>query len=185
MKYSEALEKVITNLEIKDENRLFLTIKNVYLDEMREGVKNVEYREDTEFFRRKLFVKGSNGKPSLEMKPLRYILFQGGYEPDSPRLLIELKGCTIDGKKFPEKLNTTGFEVDDYDICLLLGKIVFDSQNGILYKDLPAKKKPKKPGIETATTSKTVKPRKKKKTLDQKKDFRRSKIVGKSKRSTN
>ena len=144
MKYSKDLEKVINNLKIKDDNRLFLTIKNIYLDEMREGIKNVEYREDTEFFRRKLFVKGSNGKPSLEMKPLKYILFQGGYEPDSPRFLIELKGWTIDGKKFPATLNTAGFDVEDYDICLLLGKIVYDSQNGTLYRDLPAKKKVKK-----------------------------------------
>lgn len=175
MKYSEELAKLIEQFKIKDKNRLFLTIKNQYLDEMREGIKNVEYRENTEFFRRKIFIKGADGKPSKEMKPLDYILFQGGYEPNSPRLLIELKGWTIDNVKYPTDLDLTGHDIDS-DICLLLGKIVFDSQNGKLYKDLPSLKKRKK----TVTDpSKPKKSRKKKLTIQDKKEIRSRKIVRK------
>lgn len=176
MKYTEELQRIIEQFNIKDENRLFLTIKNQYLDDMREGIKNVEYREDTEFFRRKIFIKGANGKPSQEMKPLKYILFQGGYEPDSPRLLIELKGWTVNGKKFPVDLSTTGFDVEDYDICLLLGKIIYDSQNGRLFRDLPSRKKISSP---KPKSDKVVKPRKKKKTLQDKKEIRSESIVKK------
>lgn len=173
MIYSSELEKIINKLKIKDENRLFLTIKNMYLDEMREGKKNVEYRVDTEFFRRKIFVKGKDGKPSSSMKPLKFILFQGGYEPDSPRLLIELKGWTINGKKYPESLVIKGHDVDPYDICLLLGDIVFDSQNGKLYRDLhPIKKSTVK-----KSSKSTVKSKKKKKSLVEKKEIRLKKIV--------
>ena len=103
-------------------------------------------------------------------------MFQGGYEPDSPRLLIELKGWTVNGKKFPADLSTTGFDVEDYDICLLLGAIIYDSQNGKLFRDLPARKKissPKPKG------EKVVKPRKKKKTLQDKKEIRSESIVKK------
>lgn len=175
MKYTEELHHIVDHLKIKDENRLFLTIKNQYLDDMREGQKNVEYREDTEFFRRKIFLKGTDGKPSQEMKPLQYVLFQGGYEPDSPRLLIELKGWTLNGKKFPANLNVTGHDVDPYDICLLLGKIVYDSQHGKLFRDLPSKKKAKQ--VLAKNSSKPVKPRKKKKTFQQRKEIRGQKIV--------
>ncbi len=170
------LEKTIKSLKIKDENRLFLTIKNQYLDDMREDIKNVEYRINTEFFRRKLFVKGKDGKPSSEMKPLKYILFQGGYEPNSPRVLIELKGWTIDGEKFPADLVTKDHDVDPYDICLLLGKIAYDSQNGKLYRDLPKLKKAKKTSVESSTPKK---PRKKKLSLQDRKEIRSKGIVRK------
>src|SRR5690606_4908270 len=112
---------------------LYLTIKNIYLDEMRRGLKNVEYRNNTEFFRRKLFVKDKDGNPSKQMKPLKYLLFQGGYEADSPRVLIELKGWTIGLEKFPKDLNCKGFTLYPDLLCLLLGEIVYDSQEGRLY----------------------------------------------------
>lgn len=81
------------------------------------------------------------------MKPLKYILSQGGYDPDSPRLLIELSGWTVNGKKFPADLSTSGFDVEDYDICLLLGTIMYDSQNGKLFRDLPSRKKVSSPKL--------------------------------------
>lgn len=157
MSYTPELQKVIDQLNLKKENILYLTIKNVYLDEMREQLKNVEYRDNTEFFRRKLFIKGKDGLPSHEMKPLKYILFQGGYEPNSPRLLIGLKGWTLDKKKFPDTLDIQGHDIYK-GICLLLDTIVFDSQRGRLYRDIHNLKKPEK--VMAKVPDKSVLPKK-------------------------
>ncbi len=175
MSYTPDLQRVVDQLKLKKENILYLTIKNIYLDDMREVLKNVEYRENTVFFRRKLFVKGKDGKPSQEMKPLKCILFQGGYEPDSPRVLISLKGWTVDRKKFPDNLDINGHDID-YGICLVLSDILYDSQNGMLYRDLPKQKKSPKTQTEGRINPK---PRKKKKTLAEKKGIRVSKIIKK------
>lgn len=129
-------ETILKQYGIEDKDRLFLTIKNDFLDDMRLGVKNVEYRNNTEFFRRKLFVKGADGLPSRTVKPLKYVLFQGGYEPDSPRLLIELKGWNIGEEFFPSDLDIKGHDIYTELICLLLGRIIYDSQGGVLYSTL-------------------------------------------------
>ena len=91
MNYSPELQNKINELGLKKENILYLTIKNEYLHEMRSGQKNVEYRDLTDFYLSKLFVKDKN-KNYREMKPISHILFQGGYNADSPRMLIECKG---------------------------------------------------------------------------------------------
>ena len=55
MAYSEELEAKMRELEIKKENILYLTIANINIQEMRDGTKNTEYREVTEFYLSRLF----------------------------------------------------------------------------------------------------------------------------------
>lgn len=44
MKYCLELQKTIDNLNLKKEDILYLNTENQYLDEMRTGVKDVEYK---------------------------------------------------------------------------------------------------------------------------------------------
>ncbi len=126
MNYSIELQQVINSLELKKENILYLTIKNVYLDEMRAGTKNVEYRDISDFYLKQLYKTDKDGNYATP-KPLTHILLQGGYNADSPRILIELKGWVIDKAGYPLGLDPTGHELYSETINLLLGKIVYDS----------------------------------------------------------
>jgi hypothetical protein len=62
-------------------NILFLTIKKQWFDMIKTGEKKEEYRDIKPYFDRKLVGKKYDA-----------VLFQNGYAPDSPRLLIEYKG---------------------------------------------------------------------------------------------
>lgn len=141
MNYSPELQNKIKELNLKKENILYLTIKNEYLHEMRSGEKDVEYRDLTDFYLSKLFKKDKE-KNYSELKPLTHILFQGGYDPDSPRMLIELKGFVIDKDSYPSDLKTKGHELYSDTINLLLGKIEYDSVGFSVL--IPGKKKEKK-----------------------------------------
>lgn len=141
MNYSTQLQNKVNELHLKKENILYLPMKNEYLHEIRIGEKNVEYRDLTDFYLSKLF-KRDKEKNYSEQKPLTHILFQGGYEPDSPRMLIELKGFNIDKDNYPENLDTKGHDLYSDTINLLLGKIEYDSVGFSIL--IPAKKKEKK-----------------------------------------
>lgn len=134
MAYSTQLQKTINDLKLSKENILYMTIKNVYIDEMRAGVKNVEYRDLTDFYLSKLYKKDKEGNYS-EPKPITYLLLQGGYNPDSPRVLIELKGWVINKSGYPNGLDPKGHELFSDTINLLLGKIVYDSQSDEEYNN--------------------------------------------------
>lgn len=127
MAYSTELQKTIDELNLSKENILYMTIKNVYIDEMRVGVKNVEYRDLTDFYLNKLYKKDKGGKYA-EPKPITHLLLQGGYNPDSPRVLIELKGWVINKSGYPNGLDPKGHELFSDTINLLLGLIVYDSK---------------------------------------------------------
>jgi len=62
------------------ENILFLTLKEPYFTQIKQGAKKYEYRAITDFFIKKL------------SKKYDFILFQNGYSKTSPRLLIECLG---------------------------------------------------------------------------------------------
>lgn len=93
---------------------------------MRAGTKNVEYRDLTDFYLKQLYKKDKDGNYAIP-KPLSHILLQGGYNPDSPRVLIELKGWVINKAGYPLGLDPSGHELYSDTINLLLGKIVYDS----------------------------------------------------------
>ncbi|MDH7459989.1 hypothetical protein QEG73_01825 [Chitinophagaceae bacterium 26-R-25] len=72
----------------KDPNTLFLTIKKKWFDEIATGKKKEEFREIKPFFDTRL------------SKPYKYVIFQNGYAPNAPRLLVEFNGIKkkkIDG----------------------------------------------------------------------------------------
>src|SRR5690606_15158261 len=141
MNISKELEQKINELGLTSENWLYLPIKNEYLHEMRSGSKNVEYRELSNHYLQKLFHKNTKGQYD-KLKPKTHLLLQGGYNPDSPRMLIELKGVVINGDKFPANLDTKGHSLSSDTINLLLGKIEYDSVNFSVM--IPSSKKEKK-----------------------------------------
>lgn len=120
------LEKTIAKLGLSKEDYLFLTIKTVYLYHMKAGEKNVEYREPGDFILSRLY-KNFRKKKISEPKKLSHILFQAGYNPDSPRMLIELKGWAHQGQSHPVNLSTSGHDIDRFSVNLLLGKIEFEN----------------------------------------------------------
>lgn len=141
MNYSNELQQKINELGLTKDNWLYLPIKNEYLHEMRSGSKNVEYREMSNHYLQKLFHKNSKGQYD-RLKPKTHLLLQGGYNPDSPRMLIELKGVVINRDKYPANLDTKGHSLSSDTINLLLGKIEYDSVNFSVM--VPSSKKEKK-----------------------------------------
>ncbi|MBV2223695.1 MAG: hypothetical protein KUL74_02435 [Cloacibacterium sp.] len=121
-----ALQKVIEKLGLTKDDYMFLTIKTVYLYHMKSGEKNVEYREPGEFIFTRLY-NDFRKKKFSEPKKLSHILFQAGYNPDSPRMLIELKGWNNQGENHPKTLNTSGHDIDKWSVNLLLGNIVYEN----------------------------------------------------------
>lgn len=128
MNYSNELQQKIDELGLTKDSFLYLPIKNEYLHEMRSGLKNVEYRELSEHYLQKLFHKNAKGQYD-KLKSKSHLLLQGGYNADSPRMLIELKGVVINGDKYPMDIDTKGHEIYSDTINLLLGKIEYDSVN--------------------------------------------------------
>lgn len=126
MNYSPELQAKIDELGLAKENILYLTIANEFLHAIRIGEKDVEYRDLTEFYLNKLFKKDKSGNYS-EMKPIKYLLLQGGYSLNSPRMLIECKGWVIEGKNYPENIEREGCAIYEDCINLVLGKIAYDS----------------------------------------------------------
>lgn len=120
------LEKTINKLGLTKDDYLFLTIKTVYLYHMKSGEKNVEYREPGDFILSRLYKDFRKNKFS-EPKKLSHVLFQAGYNPDSPRMLIELKGWNHHGENHPTNLKTSGHEIDRYSVNLFLGKIKYEN----------------------------------------------------------
>lgn len=141
MTYAPDLQNKINELSLTSENWLYLPIKNEYLHEMRSGSKNVEYRELSDHYLQKLFHKNTKGQYD-KLKSKTHLLLQGGYNPDSPRMLIELKGVVINRDKYPANLDTKGHSLSSDTINLLLGKIEYDSVNFSVM--IPSSKKEKK-----------------------------------------
>lgn len=56
---------------------LFIVIKQKYFDQIKAGTKKEEYREITEYWRKR-----------LEGREYDYIIFQAGYRKNAPRLKV-------------------------------------------------------------------------------------------------
>jgi len=78
---------------------------------MKSGKKNVEYREPGDFILSRLY-KNYKKRGLVEPKNLSHILFQAGYNPDSPRMLIELKGWVSNEIKYPAGLSIANHNID-------------------------------------------------------------------------
>ncbi len=142
MNYSTKLQHKIEELGLQKENILYLTIRNVFLHEIRKGEKDVEYRDLTEYYLKKLFVIDKSGNYSAT-KPITHLLLQGGYNADSPRILIECKGWVIDGKNYPADADFSNYaRYEDY-VNLILGKIEYDSEVNTVF--IEKERKPRKP----------------------------------------
>ena len=163
LKLSPELQKVTDDLGVSNEEICFMTISKDNLDDMRSGIKNVEYRDNSAYWNEKFFIADRAGNVSLK-KNYTHLLFQNGYNPDSPRVLIELKGIVTSKYKFPKNLSAAGHEIWNGSINLLLGKILYDSdplnpQPSV--KKAPVKKaEPKKMATSTS-------PKKKSKPIDE------------------
>lgn len=141
MNYSPELQNKIDSLGLTKENILYLPMQSVWMHEIRVGKKNVEYRDVTEHYLQKLFTKDKTGKYAA-MKPKTHILFQMGYNADSPRALVELKGWVIDGNTYPANSDFSKYETYPDSINLILGKIEYDSVKFSV--KIPAQPKEKK-----------------------------------------
>ena len=126
MKYTIELEQVLSERQIKKENIVYMTIKQIYLQQMREGTKTVEYRDTTNFYIKKFFKMSTANRIEIQ-KSTTHLLLQGGYNPDSPRILIELKGIMIYGRKYPSELDVSRCDIYGYLMNLVLGEITYDS----------------------------------------------------------
>ena len=126
MNYTPELQEKITQLGLQKENILYLTIKNVYLHDIRTGQKNVEYRDLTDFYLKKIFEKDSE-RHFKNPKPITHLLLQGGYSATSPRMLIECKGWVINGKSYPANADFKSYDCYKNCINFILGNIEYDT----------------------------------------------------------
>lgn len=66
---------------------LYLNLKREYFDAIAEGTKRVEYRDQSEHWKRK-----------LEGRKYDQILFRNGYAPDAPAMIVEFRGLRRYGR---------------------------------------------------------------------------------------
>lgn len=76
---------------------LHLTLKKKWFDMIASGEKKEEYREDKQFWRNRLLLRGETGDARL----YHFVKFRNGYGKNAPTLLVECKGITA-GKARPE-----------------------------------------------------------------------------------
>lgn len=87
---------------------LHLTLKKQWFDEIRAGVKKVEYREDKPYWRNRLF------------KHYDIVMFHNGYGHNAPTMATECKGIHL-----RLALKTEGHGAPDKRcFCIELGKIL-------------------------------------------------------------
>ena len=97
----EDLLQVSKNM--KDEQKiLHLNLYRKYFDEIAEGTKTIEYRDKTDYWKRR-----------IENRKYDIIKFRNGYAKDAPTMLVEYKGYTI-GKEYELKLGKIT-EVKNYE----------------------------------------------------------------------
>ncbi len=142
MHYSKELQHKIDELGLQKENILYITIKNVFLHEIRKGEKDVEYRDLSEHYIKKLFTTDKSGNYS-KTKPITHLLLQGGYNADSPRMLIECNGWVINGKNYPADAGFSNYALCEGCINLILGRIEYDSEANTIF--IEKERKPRQP----------------------------------------
>jgi|TARA_R110000824_G_scaffold10719_1_gene46929 ASC-1-like (ASCH) protein len=81
---------------------LHLNLFRKYFDEIVEGTKTIEYRDKTDYWKRR-----------IEDKEYDVIKFRNGYRKDAPTMLVEYKGYNI-GSEYELKLGKI-IEVNNYE----------------------------------------------------------------------
>lgn len=136
MNYSAGLKAKIDELGLKKENILYLPIAKQHLNRIKNKTKVIEFRDNTDYYAKKL-AKFDKSGDFVEDKPITHILFQGGYNADSPRMLTEMKEYLAKYEKIenPDNPKTLflldeagkeGFEFDDEYIGLFIGEIEYE-----------------------------------------------------------
>lgn len=99
--------------DIVEPKILKLTLNKKWFYMISEGVKTEEYREIKKWSESRL--KYSNGM----FKHYDYVQFKNGYNPNSPTIMLEFKGCRIGkGKK------EWGYDIDKEVFIIKLGERV-------------------------------------------------------------
>ncbi|MDR1652504.1 MAG: hypothetical protein LBS01_02410 [Prevotellaceae bacterium] len=126
IKFSKEMQAKVDELGLKPENIVYLPIAQRHLKRIVDGSKKVEFRERSAFYQDKFY----DYKKEVE-KPVTHILFQGGYNPDSPRVLIEfikygehVKNAKINSPIGAKEAEIEGFTLEDEYIGLILGEVV-------------------------------------------------------------
>jgi superfamily II DNA or RNA helicase len=127
MNYSPQLQATLTQHGIAKQNLAYLTIANTFLNDIRNGEKNVEYREPSDFNLSRFFVKNKTEAGYGNPKPITHLLLQAGYSVHSPRMVIQLYGMVVNDVSYPANINLQGFVHWPDVINLLLGNILYDS----------------------------------------------------------
>lgn len=162
IKYSPEMKKKIDELNIKDEEILYMTITRDPLRRILDGSKKVEFRELSDWWLKK-FNEYNKDLSFKEVKPIKYLLLQNGTDPGVPRVLIELKNqfhkyeadktdpamlivpnLPKPERRFPikkakekyplifEQAKIEGFEDDDEWLALELGNIIHSENLEVL-----------------------------------------------------
>lgn len=104
--YKSTTEKIKPiELQINTEREtkpLFLVMQKVWFDEIDCGEKDVEYRDDSDFYTSRFCTKDKSGNLT-GIKNYKTVMMQEGYNPGARRMTIEIK----DIKYFPGD----GFEI--------------------------------------------------------------------------
>lgn len=133
-KYSEAMKAYMDANNINPKNVLYLPIAQVHLRRIASGEKIVEFREDSDFYLKKFYNVANNEITTL--KPITHMLFQGGYSPTSPRVLVQFVDCKVKepnagdpiteiGWVMDREALREGFEPEDGWLGIALGKVEF------------------------------------------------------------
>lgn len=106
--------KIIGKEQVKP---LFLVMQKVYFDEIECGQKDVEFRNDSDFYISRLCTKDNSGKIT-GLKNYKTVLLQEGYNPGARRMTVEIKNI--------EYFANEGFEIY---LGSILSRANFDRTN--------------------------------------------------------
>lgn len=85
-------EQNIKTSEIKEKKPLFLIMQEYWFNEIEQGRKDIEYREDSQFYRSRLINK--NG----EYRNYSHVVMQVGYNAGARRMTVEIEKIVLDGE---------------------------------------------------------------------------------------
>jgi ASC-1-like (ASCH) protein len=77
-----------------EKRTLHLTLSKEPFDQIKSGIKKIEYREFKIYWEERLLDK------SGKIKIFDEIVFRNGYNKDSPTLKIEWKGCELKSNRY-------------------------------------------------------------------------------------
>jgi hypothetical protein len=100
---------------------LIMILKKEPFQVMSTGEKKFEYRNNTQYWRNRLYKKDGS------VKPFKYVEFSNGYQKNRPQFLVEFLGVEIIDEVH-EKYSS-GFEVDypfqkEGYLKIILGKVI-------------------------------------------------------------